>query len=149
MATISPEVKELLAKAAQLEQEKRELKEETKKLDEKVTALNVQIEKISARVHKEVIMEDDMDTESFTISLLGVGTFELAIEPYFNVLAANRHALLQKLKENRETHGLVKESVHPATLKAFCRETLADQGMYPYPELISVFNKPILKIKKG
>jgi len=149
VATISQEVKELLVKATRLNEEKTKLKQEAKALDEKVSALNVQIDKISTRVHNEIVMEDDMDTESLAIVLTGIGRIELAVEPYFNVLAANKRVLVDKFKESEDTRHLVKEDVHHSTLKAFCRETLREQGAYPYPELISVFNKPVLKFKKA
>jgi len=147
MAVVSQELKDLLATAASLDQERQQLKREAKQLEEKITALNVKIDEISVQAHKEIVVEYDDDTESLEIVLTGVGRVILDIDPCFTVLAGNKPELIKRLKENEDTLALVKEDVNTNTLKKYCRESFAQNGMYPHAELIQVYNKPVLKFK--
>lgn len=149
MATISEEVKALLAEAFKLDEQKKILKKEVKVLEDRISTFNVRIDQISVRVHNEIIMEDDLDTESFAIKLAELGAVELEIKPRFNVTAVNKILLVQELKANEDTQHLVKEDVHNKTLESYCKEALRSNGEYPYPDYITVFNQPSLKFKKG
>jgi chromosome segregation ATPase len=147
MAVISQELKDMLAKAAGLDQERQKLKREIKQLEEKVTAFNVKIDEISVQAHKEIVVADDEDTEALEIVLTGIGRVALEIDPCFTVLAGNRPELIRRLKQNEDTLALVKEDVNPKTLAKFCREAFVQNGCYPHNELIQVYNKPVLKFK--
>lgn len=106
-------------KMAELAQQFSDLKDLKAKLDDQSKACNKALKYLT-----EVTLPEYMDDNDITkVTVAAVGTIFLQTKNYASVLADDREALYEHLRETGN-EALIKDWVFPATLTAFCKEAL-------------------------
>lgn len=112
-------------------------------LEKQLKAVNAEITELSTQVIPDLM--EQLEVPKITID--GIGTLFKRPEVYAYVLAERREDFHTWLREHG--HGdLVKETVHPATLKAFAKEQLSEGNPLP-EELIKATLIQTAQIRKG
>ena len=119
-----------------------ELKEKKKRVEEELTAINKEIQLLAEKEIPEFMDENDLDK----VTVSGVGTCYLRSDVRAYVKADDREAFHQWLKETNNGE-LIKETVHPTTLKAFAKESLSNGKQLP--EFISATSFLVATVRKG
>lgn len=121
----------------------RELKEKKETLEDDLKKLNAEIESVEEQLADQMITEEN---SSFTRK---GKTFYLTEKLFVNSIADKRDDLHSWLKKNG-FQDLVKETVHPSTLKGFVKEQLEENEELPEDirDCISYFKKPGIGMRK-
>jgi hypothetical protein len=137
MGVIDEGIKRLIIEAHMLEIEKDNLALRTKEINKRLDA-------IAMEAQASFSMDDDPE-----LIMQGIGRVQITVEPCFNINAANKQTLIERFKLDETTSAMVREEIHPSTLKAYLREAIRETGELPHSDLIDQYNKPIIKFRKG
>lgn len=117
-----------------------ELKSEKEQIEDRLKAINARYDEISK--HKlPQIMED---TEQEKIKVTGIGTVYLQPDMQVSIYAKDQKATIQWFKDNGH-ESIVKETVHPGTLKSWSKEQIENGGSIPDTLHVHQFQKAILR----
>lgn len=121
----------------------RELKEKKDALEATLKEVNKEIERLEEQFTAEMINEE---TPKF--SRRGK-TFYLTEKLYVNSLAA-KSADLHKYLREKSLGDMIKETVHPSTLKSYVKELLEEDDELPegLKECISYLKRPAIGMRK-
>ncbi len=111
---------------ADLAREFKELKERKEGLEDALKNTNKSLKLLRETTIPEYM--DDNDIQKVTVD--GVGTVYTQTKVYASVLAADREALYEALRESGD-EALIKDWVFPATLTAFCKEAMENGQEVP------------------
>ena len=121
------------------------LTEAKKKLEAKVKDLNKEIE-----VVQEMLVQEMVDNEIQNFTKQG-RMFYLQTATYVSGISGEQENLMQSLKD-QGFGDIVKETVHPGTLKGFVKEQINEEGGV-LPEwlegLVNVYEKEQVRMRKA
>lgn len=125
-----------------LAKEMYDLKAEKDQLEERLGVLNSRYDNLSKTILPQIM--DDMEQDK--VSIKGVGTVYLQAEVQASIPSVESEAAIAWLKKNG--HGdIVKETVHPGTLKAWTKEQISTGGKLAPQIKVHQFMKAILRRK--
>ena len=112
----------------------KDLKIEMAELDAKRKELKAEFDNIRLSVIPDMMAEDGFDS----LKVKGIGTIICTLDTYVGVKVEHREAFYEWLRDN--DHGaLITDYAHPATLKAFVKEQVANGDQDTLPEdLVSI-----------
>jgi chromosome segregation ATPase len=117
------------------------LKSTKEDLERSLTAVNNEITQLTQQIIPELMAAMDISR----LSIEGLGTLFKRSEVHAYVLAERREEFHQWLRENGH-EDLIKETVHPKTLKAFATEQLTDGN--PLPECVTATIIPTATLRR-
>ncbi len=120
----------------------RELRDRKDELKALVTDNNKALKDLAEAILPEYMEENEIDK----ITIEGAGTVYVKQELYASVLASDREALYEWLRETGN-EDLVKDWVFPATLTAFCKEQL--ENGKPVPEMVKATKIPTAILRRN
>lgn len=123
--------------------EAHDLEGEKDKHNERIKEINKRLEVLAIEAAKEFSLDDDPE-----LILPGIGRCFVTTEPHFNILAGNKQEFIERLKNDPNTAGLVREDVPPASLKAYFREAIRETGALPHADLVNQYDQPVIKFRK-
>jgi hypothetical protein len=130
-------------KLVQYAHDLRALKTQKEELEGQLKTVNAQLTELTTKTIPEALQ--DQEVPRLTVD--GVGTLYLQTEVYAFVPAEQRDAFYDWLRMNG--HGdLIKDTVHPGTLKAWAKEQLSEGIALP-DELVKATLVPTARLKKG
>ncbi len=124
-----------------LAKELRGLKDRKEAIAEEEKTINKRIKVLVETELPEVMEAKEIDK----ISIDGVGTIFIQQQVYANVKADDREALYRELRDTGNGD-LICDWVFPATLKAFCKEQLANGK--PVPENVTAHFVPTAMLRR-
>lgn len=81
-------------------------------------------------------------------NLPGLGLVKLEIKPCFTI--KDKNGMIEELKADESLSHFIEEGFNEKRVKGLILERLIEDGILPFKEgLISQYDKPILKFKKG
>ena len=95
-------------------------------LKDQMAELQKDIDVLGMSIIPDMMEEDEIDTMKIT----DVGRLQLRADAYCSVLAGDREAFHQWLRDNNQ-EPLIKETVHPGTLKAWVKGQIKAGAEYP------------------
>lgn len=107
------------SKMAELAREFRQLKDKKDGLEDELKQTNKDLKLLRETTIPEYMSDNDIEK----VTVEGVGTVYTQTKVYASVLAADREALYEALRESGD-ESLIKDWVFPATLTAFCKEAM-------------------------
>lgn len=120
----------------------RELRDRKDELKSLVTDNNKALKNLAEQILPEYMEENEIDK----ITIEGAGTVFVKQELYASVLAGDREALYEWLRDTGN-EDLVKDWVFPATLTAFCKDQL-EYGK-PVPEMVKATKIPTAILRRN
>ena len=123
----------------------RKLKDKKTDLEAQLKETNIEIGKIEMHEFPEALQALGLDDPK--ISERGIGSATLGTRVFATVLATNKPAFLEWMKQNGN-EGLVKEDIHPKTLEAWGREALTEGLDYP-EDLINLTAIPVVNFRRS
>lgn len=128
-----------------LADELEELTENKKELEGKVKELNKEIERVQEQLVQEMV---DHEVQNFTRQ---GKMFYLQTATYVSGISGEQENLMQVLKD-QGFDDIVKETVHPQTLKGFVKEQIDEEGG-ELPDwlqgLVNVYEKEQVRMRKS
>ena len=107
-------------------------------LEEKLKFQKQSIEQLEEKI-KPVFTNTGLDK----VNIIGLGTFSMEPKIYPRV---EDEVKFKKWLGKNKLMSLVKETVHPSTLKGLVTERMKENK--PYPDGVTVFTKDVVKFKK-
>jgi hypothetical protein len=125
----------------------RDLKEEKAGLEEKLGVINRKLDELQRTTIPDMMIElGSGNIPIQSVSMRGVGTLYLRSDMYVNIPAAKREEAHDWLREHGHG-GIVKDTVHPSSLKAWAKEQTSNGTVLPddlfsiTPYVMAVLNK--------
>lgn len=120
-----------------------ELRDRKKTLEDEVKEINTAIDKTEQTLVAAMVEEE---TQNFTRN---GRQFILTIRTYANAKSGMMPRICDWMKQN-DLGDMVKESVHPQTLQAWCKEQIEELGSLPkdLSDLVDVYEKSGISIRR-